>query len=262
MSIFNSNAVSNVNIGFAANDGTGDPLRTAFEKINNNFVDVYVFLGNGTHLGNVTRVNILGGNLTGVANVSTANTIFTGNLSTPTIFHNSGTIDILNNLNVVGDLDIDGGALTFSTSQANIGGSATVVRLGTSATTVNIGSLSGTTTIRNDLAVVGALNLQGNVNTGNISATRGIFTYIDADHQTGTVRSAVVVEKSPYVNVNILGNVTGSGNVFLNNISGNVINVTVTLENSGVSASTYGNSRIIPRLVIDAKGRVTSAANI
>lgn len=31
-------AIELVNIGTAANDGTGDPLRTAFEKINNNFI--------------------------------------------------------------------------------------------------------------------------------------------------------------------------------------------------------------------------------
>lgn len=30
-----------VNIGSAANDGTGDPLRTAFDKINDNFTELY-----------------------------------------------------------------------------------------------------------------------------------------------------------------------------------------------------------------------------
>ena len=30
-----------INIGTAANDGTGDPLRTAFDKINDNFVELY-----------------------------------------------------------------------------------------------------------------------------------------------------------------------------------------------------------------------------
>ena len=30
-----------INIGSSANDGTGDPLRTAFDKINDNFVDLY-----------------------------------------------------------------------------------------------------------------------------------------------------------------------------------------------------------------------------
>jgi hypothetical protein len=30
-----------INLGTVANDGTGDPLRTAFLKINANFTDVY-----------------------------------------------------------------------------------------------------------------------------------------------------------------------------------------------------------------------------
>lgn len=34
-----------INIGSAANDGTGDPLRTAFDKINDNFDEIYTELG-------------------------------------------------------------------------------------------------------------------------------------------------------------------------------------------------------------------------
>jgi hypothetical protein len=34
-----------VNLGSAANDGTGDPLRSAFDKINDNFQEIYDTLG-------------------------------------------------------------------------------------------------------------------------------------------------------------------------------------------------------------------------
>ena len=34
-------AQQNINIGTNANDGTGDPLRTAFNKINANFSELY-----------------------------------------------------------------------------------------------------------------------------------------------------------------------------------------------------------------------------
>lgn len=30
-----------INVGTVANDGTGDPLRTAYEKCNNNFAELY-----------------------------------------------------------------------------------------------------------------------------------------------------------------------------------------------------------------------------
>ena len=42
-----------INIGSAANDGTGDPLRTAFDKINDNFNEIYDKLG-GASLSNIT----------------------------------------------------------------------------------------------------------------------------------------------------------------------------------------------------------------
>lgn len=35
----------NINIGTTANDRTGDPLRTAFEKVNQNFVELYARTG-------------------------------------------------------------------------------------------------------------------------------------------------------------------------------------------------------------------------
>ena len=34
-------AQQTINIGSSANDGTGDPLRTAFDKINDNFNELY-----------------------------------------------------------------------------------------------------------------------------------------------------------------------------------------------------------------------------
>ena len=43
-------ARQSINIGSSANDGTGDPLRTAFQSTNTNFNELYSFLGNGTAL--------------------------------------------------------------------------------------------------------------------------------------------------------------------------------------------------------------------
>lgn len=46
-------AKQEINIGASANDGTGDDLRTAFDKVNDNFSEVYVELG-GSSLSNIT----------------------------------------------------------------------------------------------------------------------------------------------------------------------------------------------------------------
>lgn len=38
----------NIGIGTTANDGTGDPLRTAFDKVNDNFLEQYMLQSDGT----------------------------------------------------------------------------------------------------------------------------------------------------------------------------------------------------------------------
>ena len=43
-------AQQTVNLGSSANDGTGDPLRTAFDKINDNFDEVYAVSATGTNI--------------------------------------------------------------------------------------------------------------------------------------------------------------------------------------------------------------------
>jgi len=37
-----------VNIGTVANDGTGEPIRSALDKLNDNFIEVYTALGGDT----------------------------------------------------------------------------------------------------------------------------------------------------------------------------------------------------------------------
>ena len=58
-----------VNIGNSANDGAGDPLRTAFDKINDNFTEVYNELGGNTlsnisMTGNTIQSDDTNGNIT------------------------------------------------------------------------------------------------------------------------------------------------------------------------------------------------------
>lgn len=44
-------AQQTINVGAAANDGTGDPLRTAFTKCNANFTELYTSDGGGGDAG-------------------------------------------------------------------------------------------------------------------------------------------------------------------------------------------------------------------
>ena len=57
-------AKQSVGIGSAANDGTGDPLRTAFDKINDNTDELYTLFGNGTTLSISGDVSVSAGAVT------------------------------------------------------------------------------------------------------------------------------------------------------------------------------------------------------
>ena len=62
-------AKQTVNLGSSANDGTGDPLRTAFDKINDNFDELYLYStassgNNITITGNTIASDNTNGNIT------------------------------------------------------------------------------------------------------------------------------------------------------------------------------------------------------
>jgi hypothetical protein len=112
-----------INIGTTANDGTGDPLRTAFDKINDNFVELY---------GADNNLNTLDANLdvnnyaitTGVTNGHiTITPNGTGNINLGSITINGSTISandstqitVAENIQTTGTLNVDGAA-TLSTS--------------------------------------------------------------------------------------------------------------------------------------------------
>ncbi len=120
-----------INIGSSANDGTGDPLRTAFDKINDNFVELY---------GTDNDINTLDANLnvntfaitTGVTNGDiTITPNGTGGIKlgamkfvgTTMSSDDSTQITIVENIQTTGTLNVAGattisGALSSSTSLA------------------------------------------------------------------------------------------------------------------------------------------------
>lgn len=79
----NTYTISNINIGATANDGSGDPIRTAFLKINQNFANVYSYanlayyngVGGGNGGGGGTIINNYGANLNfeGWPNITSTN---------------------------------------------------------------------------------------------------------------------------------------------------------------------------------------------
>jgi len=128
-------ARQNINIGSSANDGTGDPLRTAFDKINDNFIELY---------GSDNDINTLDANLdvntfaitTGVTNGDiTVTPNGTGSIKLGALKFNGTTIssDDSTIVNINEGLVVDGtasisGAATLSTSLALASG-ATVTAI-------------------------------------------------------------------------------------------------------------------------------------
>ena len=79
-------------LGSSANDGTGDDLRTGGDKINDNFVEIYTKLGNGSALSNLTFP-------TGTDTIvgrATTDTLTNKTITAPTIssITNGGTVTI------------------------------------------------------------------------------------------------------------------------------------------------------------------------
>ena len=135
-------AKQTINIGSNANDGTGDPLRTAFNKINENFAELY---GDDSSADTFTSPQITTPTITGTATID--NLIFNDSQISTSSNANlelnpggTGTIELQAGTNVTGALDVTGAA-TLDTSLTLAAGAtitefATSTSLGTSDTKV------------------------------------------------------------------------------------------------------------------------------
>ena len=113
-------AKQTVNLGSSANDGTGDPLRTAFDKINDNFDELYLYStatsgNNVTITGNTIASDNTNGNIildpngTGRVVLATASELrFTDHTDNAILFVDSD-----------GDVQMNG-ALTYNTSTGKV----------------------------------------------------------------------------------------------------------------------------------------------
>ena len=159
---------------------------TGTTNINNNLVvDLDLQVKGGDITTDQTTFNLLN---------TTATTLNVGGAATTVeIGAASGTTNVNNNLDVDGDLNIDGGDLTVSTATFNLANTtATTVNAFGAGTAVSIGATTGTTTVRNNAQVDGTLGVTGNqTNTGDLTvngnATLGNAT---SDSVTFNARSA------------------------------------------------------------------------
>ena len=157
----NATTVNAFGAGTAINIGAA----TGLTRVRNNFeVDGDVTIDGGDLIVSTATFNIANTTATTVNAFGAATTIEIGAAT--------GTTNINNNLDVDGDVNIDGGDLTVSTATFNIANTtATTVNAFGAATSLVLSAATGTTNIRNNLDVDGDINVDG----GDITTSAGTF---------------------------------------------------------------------------------------
>ena len=279
-------ARQNINIGSSANDGTGDPLRTAFDKINDNFVELY---------GSDNDINTLDANLdvntfaitTGVTNGDiTVTPNGTGSIKLGALKFNGTTIssDDSTIVNINEGLVVDGtasisGAATLSTSLALASGATVTAILDEDAMGTNSATALATqqsikayvdsqvtaqdldfacddsTTLSIDLD---SESLQFSGGTGITTAGTGNTVTIAIDGTVATLTGSQTLTNkvltSPTINA-----ATMTGTVTIDSISmaDNTITTTASNANLELTASGTGQVRILPNATV--VGTLTTA---
>ena len=243
-------AYQQIGLGSAANDGSGDDLRTGGDKINDNFVEIYTKLGNGSALSSdtvalltatqtMTNKTLTAPTINGVVGgTATSQTITT--LTTEGIQNASGELEITAANQVV---EIQGGgsnsgAITLNCEQNSHGQkiiaqphSAGVTNtltlpaggnqelVGTAATQTLTGKTLTAPTITGAGAIAGVF-------TGNITSS-GTSTFATIDVNGGAIDGAVI-------GANAAAAITGTA------ISGTSITVTGTTGTMKLNTMTTG----------------------
>lgn len=211
-----------INVGAFANDGTGDPLRTAYIKTNNNFSQIFGNLNSS----DVYQTHTAGANLTlapGTGNVVVANNgaIVANATNFTTMFANNATFT---------------GQITTNTVYPIIGNLSGTASTATLATTAVYATTAG--------VAVNAQNFSGNnlpnvITIGNLISVNIGIANIETLYSNTNVATTGNIVTSAY----ILGN-----GYYLSGLS-------------GITPSAYGNSNVAAYLTIYNGNVLTSNLN-
>ena len=260
-----------INVGASANDGTGDGLRTAFQKSNENFAELYAntvtptFLSNGTSnigvvssdgnvtvsIANLSNVAIfsqttleLSGNLDANGNVSASSLSLTGSVSSNLVPVGSGVLNLGSNTNRWGDLFLTGSTITLGDIVLKDNGSNILGVFGADGTTpgtINLNSV--------DTTSIGA---SGNITAANIIVDNNITANGFFIGDGGFLSNVTAVS-----NVAVSQIANGSSILSIAGADGNIVGTTggttvLTITSTGANVNGY----------VDATGDITAAGNI
>jgi hypothetical protein len=145
-----------INIGNAPNDGTGDALRTAFDKTNQNFTDLYDTISTVTNglvnssqlSANLSNYQTTAGLSANVAKLTANTTTFVGSVSAANVVSNAQLTANLTNYALLSNANF--------TANVNVTGSANL------SLDLNVGrnlTVAGNLTVSGNTFIVGANNL-------------------------------------------------------------------------------------------------------
>ena len=263
-------AQQTINVGTSANDGTGDPLRTAFTKINTMFTELYGTSGEGIAISDDTSPQ-LGGNLdingfnivsaqsnqdivispSGTGGVVASNIRLAG---TTISSDDSSLITVAEGLQVNGATNIDG-AVTATSTLGVTGATTLSSTLSVSGATTMLAGLTATSLTTNTISSNGSnadLSIQPS-GTGDvlISALRVNGTTLDSSDSTKvTIAEAVDITGA----TDIGGALTGTSGSFSTTLavtgaatfSGTAVVDNITINDSTISTSSNADLNLTP----------------
>jgi hypothetical protein len=250
-----------VDVGAQPDDGTGDPLRTAYIKINNNFAQLQKFgttkISNGSSNINIPYAD--GAIYAGVSNVSNVLTITTTGVTGSNL---TATGNVVALTNFVGN----GYYLTnINSSRAVTNGNSnlSIPITNGNVNTVSNGNLTlevadRLVTIYGDLNITGNATIAGNITRNSISYGSSFLGFGTPNGNAnvtigGTSNVVVFTTTGISVNGNVIGTtVSASGNVIGNNVNslrtvsavGNVIGNNVIGINTVQGNNIVGNQGV------------------
>jgi len=235
-----------INIGSSANDGTGDPLRTAFDKINDNFLELYGTDSDASTLeanldvkNYIITTSITNGDITltpngtgkvNLGSVTINGTTFNSNDSSKITLAES--VDITGNTYVAGTVTV---ASTLNTANINTTGNFTIT--GNTVQTGNI-TQTGNQSITGQLDV-DAVNINGstvstNITNGNLNLSGN-----------GTGNIVIASDISGTFNTTQTGTITVTGQADIDYIQIKDNKVTTNSSNADLELSANGSGVVV-----------------
>ena len=275
-----------IDVGASANDGQGDPIRTAFIKTNNNFTELFGIGASQIIYNGTSNVNIpfLNGNVFvsvgGVSNVMVVDSgganiagtlavtgnVTGGNLRTAGAISSAGTIT---GANLVGDY-ISGIVTTASQTQITELGTLTSLsvsgniqggNLRTAGTVSATGAIVSTANVTGgNLRTAGLISVTGSVTAGNIFSN-GLISAV------GNITGANMLANGSMSitgDLTVNGNATLSGNILGDRIQNGTTSFDIQTQNGNANITVGGTSNIVvfANTGVYANGVVSTTGNV